>query len=174
MALADREVGAENRYDRALQRWSLGVADLRARIGEVWSDLGLADDLVDQPTAALSGGEAARVGLAALLLSRFDVYLLDEPTNDLDLEGLDRLERWIMGWTAGRPERVCLSVMTGRSSPERSTAWSSSMSSPIGHEVRGGWQAYLDEKVAASVTHGNGSTTTRPSERTGRPGPARA
>ena len=74
-----------------------GVADLPARIGEVWSELGLADDLLDQPTASLSGGEAARVGLAALLLSRFDVYLLDEPTNDLDLDGLDRLERWIEG-----------------------------------------------------------------------------
>ncbi|HET9548468.1 MAG TPA: ATP-binding cassette domain-containing protein, partial [Desertimonas sp.] len=69
MALADREVGAENRYDRALQRWlSLGVADLPARIGAVWSELGLADDLVHQPTAALSGGEATRVGLASLLL----------------------------------------------------------------------------------------------------------
>ena len=30
--------------------------------------------------------------LAALLLSRFDVYLLDEPTNDLDLDGLELLE----------------------------------------------------------------------------------
>ena len=44
---------------------------------------------------ALSGGQAARVGLAALLLSRFDVLLLDEPTNDLDLDGLDRLERFV-------------------------------------------------------------------------------
>jgi len=33
---------------------------------------------------ALSGGQAARVGLAALMLSRFDIALLDEPTNDLD------------------------------------------------------------------------------------------
>jgi ATPase subunit of ABC transporter with duplicated ATPase domains len=35
-----------------------------------------------------------------LLLSRFDVFLLDEPTNDLDLDGLDRLERWILGLDA--------------------------------------------------------------------------
>lgn len=44
---------------------------------------------------SLSGGQAARVGLAALMLSRFDVVLLDEPTNDLDLDGLDRLERFV-------------------------------------------------------------------------------
>ncbi len=43
----------------------------------------------------LSGGQAARVGLAALLLSRFDIVLLDEPTNDLDLDGLARLERFV-------------------------------------------------------------------------------
>ncbi len=80
----------------ALDRWlALGGADLDARVGQVWADLGLPARLLDQPTASLSGGEAARAGLAALLLARFDVFLLDEPTNDLDLAGLDRLERWI-------------------------------------------------------------------------------
>ena len=49
----------------------------------------------------LSGGQAARVGLAALLLSRYDVLLLDEPTNDLDLAGLDQLERFVDGARAG-------------------------------------------------------------------------
>ena len=47
---------------------------------------------LDQPMTALSGGQAARAGLASLLLSRYDVFLLDEPTNDLDLDGLERLE----------------------------------------------------------------------------------
>ena len=42
----------------------------------------------------LSGGQAARVGLAAVLLSRYDVLLLDEPTNDLDFDGLEQLERF--------------------------------------------------------------------------------
>src|SRR5690606_13062497 len=49
----------------------------------------------------LSGGQAARVGLAALLLSRFDLVLLDEPTNDLDLEGLARLEAFVQGLRGG-------------------------------------------------------------------------
>ena len=30
--------------------------------------------------------------LAAILLSRFDVFLLDEPTNNLDFAALERLE----------------------------------------------------------------------------------
>ena len=50
---------------------------------------------------ALSGGQAARVGLAALLLSRYDILLLDEPTNDLDLDGLDRLERFVVQLRTG-------------------------------------------------------------------------
>jgi ATPase subunit of ABC transporter with duplicated ATPase domains len=53
------------------------------------------------PTTALSGGQLARVALAALLLSRFDVVLLDEPTNDLDLAGLERLESFIQNLRGG-------------------------------------------------------------------------
>ncbi len=41
------------------------------------------------------------MGLAALLLSRFDIVLLDEPTNDLDLDGLDRLEEFVRGLRGG-------------------------------------------------------------------------
>ena len=100
-ALASAEPGSDDRYSDALDRWlALGAADFDARIGEVWSDLALADRLLDQPTVSLSGGEAARSSLASLLLSRFDVFLLDEPTNDLDLDGLDRLERWVLAANA--------------------------------------------------------------------------
>ena len=62
---------------------------------------GMPAELIDRPTSVLSGGEAARASLASLLLSRFDVFLLDEPTNDLDLDGLARLEEWVLGLRAG-------------------------------------------------------------------------
>ena len=65
---------------------------------------------------ALSGGQAARVGLAALLLSRYDLYLLDEPTNDLDVDGLDLLEEFVDG--ARRPGSSS-SATTASSSPAR-------------------------------------------------------
>ncbi|WP_136519015.1 MULTISPECIES: ABC-F family ATP-binding cassette domain-containing protein [Cellulomonas] len=94
-ALAAGGTGADDRFTQALERWmALGGADLDARLGVVADDLGLGVDL-DLPMTALSGGQAARVGLAALLLSRFDLYLLDEPTNDLDADGLDRLEEFV-------------------------------------------------------------------------------
>ncbi|UTT51809.1 ABC-F family ATP-binding cassette domain-containing protein [Microbacterium maritypicum] len=91
-------------YSAALDRWlASGAADLDERLPVVLADLGL--DLGDDPAAAmmtsLSGGQAARVGLAALLLSRFDIALLDEPTNDLDLDGIERLEAFVRGLRGG-------------------------------------------------------------------------
>jgi ATPase subunit of ABC transporter with duplicated ATPase domains len=99
--LAAGTAGAEDCYGEALERWlALGGADLEERAKEVVDEVapGVA---LDALTTGLSGGQAARVGLAALLLSRFDVLLLDEPTNDLDLAGLDQLERFVQGARAG-------------------------------------------------------------------------
>ncbi len=95
VALADSAADADN-YSHALDHWlATGAADLDERLPAVLADLGLDSDLVRPESTlmtALSGGQAARVGLAALMLSRFDIVLLDEPTNDLDLDGLTRLE----------------------------------------------------------------------------------
>jgi ATPase subunit of ABC transporter with duplicated ATPase domains len=43
----------------------------------------------------ISGGEAARAKLEAIMASSADVLLLDEPTNDLDFAGLEQLERFV-------------------------------------------------------------------------------
>ncbi|MEU9719284.1 ABC-F family ATP-binding cassette domain-containing protein [Streptomyces sp. NPDC047976] len=99
--LVDGTPGADDAYADTLDRWlNLGGADLDERAQEVADELGLAVGL-DLPMSALSGGQAARAGLASLLLSRYDVFLLDEPTNDLDLAGLERLERFVTGLRAG-------------------------------------------------------------------------
>jgi ATPase subunit of ABC transporter with duplicated ATPase domains len=83
------------RHAAALDRFLLlGGGDLDARAGTVCAEVGLSAPL-DAPLGALSGGEAARAQLAAVLLARFGVFLLDEPTNDLDFAGLDRLERFV-------------------------------------------------------------------------------
>lgn len=100
-ALVDGAPGADDAYSAALERWlDLGGADLDERAEEVAASLGLGIGL-DRPMTGLSGGQAARAGLASLLLSRYDVFLLDEPTNDLDLDGLDRLESFVTGLRAG-------------------------------------------------------------------------
>lgn len=93
--------GADDAYAVALDHWlACGAADLEDRIPAVLAELGL-DVGADALMSSLSGGQAARVALAALLLSRFDIVLLDEPTNDLDLAGLARLEEFVQGLRGG-------------------------------------------------------------------------
>ena len=100
-ALAAGAPGAGEAYAVTLERWlDLGGADLDERAAQVADELGLTVAL-DRPMTALSGGQAARAGMASLLLSRYDVMLLDEPTNDLDLDGLARLEELVRGLRAG-------------------------------------------------------------------------
>ena len=92
-------------YSAALDHWlASGAADLDERLPAVLADLGLDSAAIrpeSTPMTALSGGQAARVGLAALVLSRFDIVLLDEPTNDLDLDGLARLEEFVRDLRGG-------------------------------------------------------------------------
>ena len=110
LAEPDPDGRIADRYALALDRWlASGAADLDERTPVVLADLGLALDATGRTSGvaatslmtSLSGGQAARVGLAALLLSRFDIVLLDEPTNDLDLDGLERLEAFVRGLRGG-------------------------------------------------------------------------
>ena len=88
--------GANDRYAVALARYeSLSAGDFDARLATVLPEVGLGAELRNREMGALSGGQEARAALAAIMLSRFDLTLLDEPTNDLDFEGLARLESWV-------------------------------------------------------------------------------
>ncbi|MBD8140375.1 ABC-F family ATP-binding cassette domain-containing protein [Frigoribacterium sp. CFBP 13605] len=139
-------------YSTALDRWlASGAADLDDRLPQVLADLGLDRDRdgavgPDSPMTGLSGGQAARVGLAALLLSRFDVALLDEPTNDLDLDGLERLERFVQGQRGGivlvSHDREFLARCVTKVL-ELDLAQSSN------RVFGGGYDAYLDERETA-------------------------
>lgn len=130
-------------YSAALEAWlSLGGADLEDRMPAVASDIGLDVDL-DRTVESLSGGQAARVGLAALLLSRYDAYLLDEPTNDLDIAGLARLEEFVHGLAAPVVlvshdreflSRVATSIVEIDRSLQKITTYG------------GGYDAYLEER----------------------------
>jgi ATPase subunit of ABC transporter with duplicated ATPase domains len=147
-ALAAGHAGADDRYANALEQWlRLGAADLDARIGETWRDLGLDPEILELDPDRLSGGQAARAALAALVLSRFDVLLLDEPTNDLDLDGLDRLESFVL--TSSAPmvlvshdrwflERTVTDVVELHEHHHTATRYG------------GGWQSYLDERANAA------------------------
>ncbi len=145
-ALGEGDPASEAAYGDALDHWlASGAPDLDERLPPVLADLGL--DVGPQALmTSLSGGQAARTALAALLLSRFDLVLLDEPTNDLDLAGLERLESFVRGLRAGvvlvSHDREFLSrVVT------RVVELDLAQSQVAVHD--GGYDAYLEERAVA-------------------------
>jgi ATPase subunit of ABC transporter with duplicated ATPase domains len=142
---ADR---ADDLYADALDRWlALGGADFDVRIDAMCASLGMPTRVLELPMTALSGGEAARAGLAALLLSRFDVVLLDEPTNDLDLDGLERLENWVRDLAA-----PTVLVSHDREFLRRTVTHVAELDE-FDHGLTvfaGGWVAYLEEREVAA------------------------
>jgi ATPase subunit of ABC transporter with duplicated ATPase domains len=134
-------------YADALEVWlALGGADLAERAAALTATLGLPDDLLDRGATALSGGQRARLQLAAVLLTQADVLLLDEPTNDLDTDGLARLEDFVLGWRGALVvvshdraflERVVTSVCEIDEFRRTATVY------------EGSWASYLDERANA-------------------------
>ena len=143
VALGEDAPGAADAYSEAFETWlGLGGADLTDRAEAVAADVGLGVDLQSR-MSELSGGQAARAGLAALLLSRFDIVLLDEPTNDLDLAGLDRLEDFVRGLRVG-----AVVVSHDREFLARTVTSVLELDLAQGKTrfVNGGYQAYLEER----------------------------
>jgi ATPase subunit of ABC transporter with duplicated ATPase domains len=151
-ALEAGVAGAEDAYTEAFDRWmSLGGADLEERTAKVAASLGLTGlagtrGWLEAPMTALSGGQAARANLASLLLSRYDIFLLDEPTNDLDIEGLAILEDFVMKLRAGT-----VLVSHDRAFLERTVdqVLELDLAQQSVRLYSGGYLAYLEERAIA-------------------------
>ncbi|HEX7303254.1 ABC-F family ATP-binding cassette domain-containing protein [Lentzea sp.] len=138
--------GDDEGYSDALDRWlALGGADLEERSLEVVADIGLSVGL-DALMTSLSGGQAARAGMASLLLSRYDVFLLDEPTNDLDLDGLERLEKFVTGLRAAT---VLVSHDREFLARTVTSVLELDLHQNAVHLYGGGYESYLEERARA-------------------------
>lgn len=81
--------------------WRQGPALTPPEEAALLSTLGLPADLPswDRLLGQLSGGERVKLQLARLLAEQPELLLLDEPSNDLDLETLQFLEEFLQSWT---------------------------------------------------------------------------
>lgn len=82
----DPAIGGAGRNDQIMVR---GTA--RHVVGYL-KDFLFAEEQMRSPVTALSGGEKARLLLARLMAQPANLLILDEPTNDLDVETLDLLQ----------------------------------------------------------------------------------
>ncbi len=72
-----------------------GIYDVERRIKTMLTQLGVPESSWHKDLARFSGGERNVIGLARALLSRPDVLLLDEPSNHLDMDGVEWFIRFI-------------------------------------------------------------------------------
>ncbi len=78
--------------------WLMKQGAKREKTAKALRDPGLilSKELGARKLSSLSGGEKVRLRLAALEAGEPDVWLLDEPSNDLDLETLAELEKFLL------------------------------------------------------------------------------
>ncbi|MFI2620319.1 ABC-F family ATP-binding cassette domain-containing protein [Streptomyces sp. NPDC018584] len=121
--------------------WELG-----ARVGEVLDVFGLAALDRSRRLRTLSGGERARLALAALVLEEPAGLLLDEPTNHLDDRAVDWLVRWLATY-----QGPCLIASHDRALLDTAVTAIVDLDGPRGSTVRygGGYRDYLAERAAA-------------------------
>ncbi len=100
------------------------------------------------PVRALSGGERNRLLLARLFTRPANVLVLDEPTNDLDLETLELLEQQLVEW----PGSLLLVSHDRRFLDNVVTSTFAFEGEGKVEEFVGGYEDYLRQKLAGAVS----------------------
>jgi ATP-binding cassette subfamily F protein 3 len=71
----------------------IAVGDIRTRLRDILGAFLFKGEDIDKKVSVLSGGERARLGMAKLMLSPYNVLALDEPTNHMDIRSKDVLKQ---------------------------------------------------------------------------------
>ena len=104
----------------------------------------------DASIETLSGGEARRVALCTLLLSKPDMLLLDEPTNHLDAESVAWLERFLDTFPG-----TVVAVTHDRYFLDNVAGWILELDRGRGIPYEGNYSAWLETKDARLATEAN-------------------
>ncbi len=83
----------------ASDRDEVMVGGVRKHVYSYLADFLFSPDRARTPVKALSGGERARLMLAKLFMAPANLLVMDEPTNDLDIETLELLEEQLLAYS---------------------------------------------------------------------------
>ena len=71
----------------------IAVGEMRTKLRDLLGAFLFKGDDIDKKVSVLSGGERARLGMAKLMLLPYNVLVLDEPTNHMDIRSKDILKQ---------------------------------------------------------------------------------
>lgn len=74
-----------------IENSALPIAELHKRVAQAEKDLDI-EDLSNRSIFELSGGEKQKIAFASVYAMNPDIYLLDEPSSNLDMEAIDALK----------------------------------------------------------------------------------
>lgn len=140
--LCGRGSHASDRMDQ------IAVGESKRHVISYLNDFLFSSHQIESPLKSLSGGERARLELARIMAQPSNVLVLDEPTNDLDMETLELLQELLSHYKG-----AVLMVSHDREFLDR-TATSIVACTKGGQwiETIGGWTEYLSRHDIKAIT----------------------
>jgi ATP-binding cassette subfamily F protein uup len=126
------------------------IGNQRKHVMSYLGDFLFAPQRAHSPVKSLSGGERNRLLLARLFARPANVLVLDEPTNDLDIETLDLLEELLQAYEGtvflvSHDRRFVDNVVTS------TIAWEGDRAPGLWREYEGGIEDWLAQRSRAPV-----------------------
>jgi len=146
------------------------LGDKEVSASQLAKRLGFSGGRQQTRVSDLSGGERRRLQFLRLLMAEPNVLILDEPTNDLDIETLTSMEDVLDGWAG-----TLLVVSHDRYLLERMCDRQVAMlGDGAVRDLPGGVQQYLDLRLAARVSAATSAASTGSNAGSSPGGPAAA